>query len=153
MLSLIFTLHFFILYSETLIIFRSPQWACGQMGYTFSHNNVGLILTKMRENVALCYGFSHFRQVKSLPKIPAMFGWRPISEVRKLARFFSTRATRWLYLSSRPMLMMNSSLSTPITIFPDGLFIYKEPAAKLCGIYHYNALKLRTNTKVLQKHS
>ena len=35
------------------------------------------------------------------------------------------------------MLMMNSFLSTPITIFPDGLFIYKKQAAKLCGIYHY----------------
>ena len=50
------------------------------------------------------------------------------------------------------MLMMNYFLSTPITIFPDGLFIYKEPAVKLCGIYQYDALKLRTNTKVLQKH-
>ena len=31
-----------------------------------------------------------------------MFGWRPISEVRKLARDFLTRATRWLYLGSGP---------------------------------------------------
>ena len=107
---------------------------------------------KMRENVVLCYGSSHFRQVKSLPKTPAVFGWRPISEVDKETRqVFSTRATRWLYLSSRPILMMNSFLSTPITIFPEGLFIYKEPAAKLCEIYHYDALKLRTNTKFIQK--
>ena len=49
------------------------------------------------------------------------------------------------------MLMVNYFLSTLITIFPDdGLFIYKEPAAKLCGIYHYDVL--RANTKFLQKH-
>ena len=47
--------------------------------------------------------------------------------------------------------MMNPFLSTPITIFPEGLFIYKEPAAKLCEIYHYDALKLRTNKKFIQK--
>ena len=113
----------------------------GKWDNAFPHSNVGLLLTKMRENVSLCYGLSHFRQVKSLPKTSAMFGWRPISEVRKRARFVSTRATRWLYLSSKPMLMINSFISTPITIFPDCLFIYKEPAAKLCGIYHYDALK------------
>ena len=41
-------------------------------------------------------------------------------------------------------------LSTPITIFPSSLFIYKEPAAKLCEIYHNDVL--RTKTKRLQKH-
>ena len=60
----------------------------GKWDNAFPHSNAGLILMKMRENVALCYGLSHFRQVNSLPKTPAIFGWRPISEVRKLARFF-----------------------------------------------------------------
>ena len=47
---------------------------------------------KMRENVVLCYGFLYFRQVKLLPKTPAVFGWRPISEVGKETRqvFFDT---------------------------------------------------------------
>ena len=87
-------------------------------------------------------------------KTPAMFGWIPISEVRKLARFFSFFFRHELQdgsiLVQDPMLMVNCSLSTPITILPDGLFIYKELAAKLCGIYHYDAS--RTNTKFLQKH-
>ena len=53
--------------------------------------NVELILAKMRENVALRYGFLAFSANLSPAfhaKTPAMFGWWPISEVRRLARFF-----------------------------------------------------------------
>ena len=46
------------------------------------------------------------------------------------------------------MFMVNYFLPTPITIFPDGLFICKKPAAKLCGIYHYEVLRNEDTLKI-----
>ena len=116
------------------------------------------ILTKMRENLALlCYGFSHFRQVKSGIRCKNTRYIRLETDFRskETRQFFSSFFFRHelqdgSILVQDPMLMVNCSLSTPITILPDCLFIYKELAAKLCGIYHYDAS--RTNTKFLQKH-
>ena len=94
----------------------------------FLHRNVGLILAKMRGNVALRYGFSQFRQATS--GIP----WENFRYVRLETDFiskeicqvlFSTGATKWSYFSSKPhveMLKVNDVLSTPSAIFSDGLF-------------------------------
>ena len=94
----------------------------------------------MWENVALWYGFSHFRPVK----------WGIRCENTRYVRYTRFVPQNGSILVQDFISMVNYFLSTPITIFPDSLLIYKEPAAKLCGIYHYDVL--RTNTKILQKH-
>ena len=108
------------------MFFQNPKWA----GHTtFSHRNVELILAKMRENLALLYGFSHFRQAS--PGIPCentcyvRLETDFISQVTRQV-LFSTRATRWLYLSSRSHVEDELFLSTPITISLQTIYLFQS---------------------------
>ena len=80
----------------------------------------------MRENVAPWYGFSHFRQVKSGIRCKNTRCVRYVRYTRYVLQNGST-------LAQDRILMVNYFLSTSITIFPDGLLIYKEPAANCVG--------------------
>ena len=96
----------------------------------------------MWENVALCYSFSHFRQVKS--------GIR--CENTRYVRY--VRYTRFVLqdgsiLVQDPISMVNYFLSTPITIFPDGLLNYKEPAEKLWDL---SLRRIEDQHKIYKKH-
>ena len=81
----------------------------------------------MRENVALRYGFSYFRQAR--PDIPC-----ENTRYVRLETDFRSKETRQVFffgtgykmasiLVQKSMLNVNYFLSAPITIFPYGLFI------------------------------
>ena len=84
----------------------------------------------MWENVALCYGFSHFRQVKSDIRCENTHYVRYVRYTLVLVLHHHLVLQDGSILVQDPISMVNYFLSTPITIFPDGLLIYKEPAAE-----------------------